>query len=608
MSMPSGEKDYSDSSFDQLESDVRSTQSESEIRSLQGEIEGRESQLAPAEVREFYNGAPSAERYNFSVSIAKKAMMEAENARREALGEARVGLDAPVRLTKFEEIPEGGLNLSEEGTLGVPQIYYKQITQEKGNWLTGSKQVETDEVVVVIRLNNGDSGEGTVVCGIVKQRNGVVDFESSSNIFWNITEADYTRDMKQTRQTLLSGEQDGLNKRAFTGQLTSEQFHKEYKRQNRRTLYEDMDAWDKKRGNKREAWKYEDVKKETLDRVNNDYGELLQEAERRAEEITRSTQEALRLDKDEVRGRVSDPIFENYMYLKDNGFLDKDPELKKSYGYILKEQLGIDSQTLELYESQYRKKQAEKGREETIEERAKKAVEDARARAEELVQRSRQIADKAIEQAHADAEKARKELEQKADQARKELEAKAERERKALQEQADKMKQEAEGRIAKMKEELDSVGRGAKEAQEQLAKAEAEVARQTEITNGLQAKISALEATIQELKTAKSESAGSVDTGTEKSKKKKAKKGKPTDGGNTTVGKRRFNDRGEIIRGDGVLPEAGSSDSASRDEQLERLADERERKRREDFEKFKRQSDAEHARFATQKEQDDAGY
>lgn len=606
--MPSVEKDYSNSSFGQLESDVKSTQSESEIHSLQTEIAGRESQLAPAEVREFYNGAPSAERYNFSVSIAKKAMVDAENARREASGEPRLSLDAPVRLTKFEELPEGGLDLSEDGTPGVPQIYYKQITQEKGNWLTGSKQVETDEVVVVIRLNNGDPGEGTVVCGIAKQRNGVVDFESSSNIFWNITEADYTRYMSQTRQTLLSGEQDGLNKRAFTGQLTSEQFHKEYKKQNRRTLYEDMDAWDKERGNKREAWKYEDVKKETLDRVNNDYGELLQEAERRAEEITRSTQEALNLNKDEVKGRVSDPIFENYMYLKDNGFLDKDPELKKRYGYILEQQLGIDSQSLELYESQYRKKQAEKGREESVEERAKKAIEDARAKAEELVQRTRQTADKAIEQAHADAEKARKDLEQKAGQARKELEAKAERERQALQEQADKVRREAEGRIAKMQGELDSVGREAKEAQEQLAKAQAEVASQTKITGDLQARIAALEATIQELKTAKSENAGSADTGTEKSKKKKAKKDKAIQDGTSTAGERRFNEFGEIIRGDGVSTEAGNSASESRDEQLESIVEERERKRREEFERFKRERLAEDGRFASQKEQDDARY
>jgi len=606
--MPSVEKDYSNSSFGQLESDVKSTQSESEIHSLQTEIAGRESQLAPAKVREFYNGAPSAERYNFSVSIAKKAMVDAENARREASGEARLGLDAPVRLTKFEELPEGGLDLSEVGTRDVPQMYYKQITQEKGNWLTGSKQVETDEVVVVIRLNNADSGEGTVVCGIAKQHNGVVEFESSSNIFWNITEADYTRYMSQTRQTLLSGEQDGLNKRAFTGQLTSEQFHKEYKKQNRRTLYEDMDAWDKERGNKREAWKYEDVKKETLDRVNNDYGELLQEAERRAEEITRSTQEALNLNKDEVKGRVSDPIFENYMYLKDNGFLDRNPELKKRYGYILEEQLGIDSQTLELYESQYRKKQAEKGREESVEERAKKAIEDARAKAEELVQRTRQTAEKAIEQARADAEKARKDLEQKADQARKELEAKAERERQALQEQADKVRREAEGRIAKMQEELDSVGRGAKEAQEQLAKAQAEVASQTEITNDLQAKIVALEAIIQELKIAKSENVRSVDTGTEKNKKKKAKKDKATQDGTPTATERRFNEFGEIIRGDGVSTEAGNSASESRDEQLESIVEERERKRREEFERFKRERLAESDRFVSQKEQDDARY
>lgn len=598
--MPSVEKDYSNSSFSQLESDVKNTQSESEIHSLQTEIEGRESQLAPAEVREFYNGAPSAERYNFSVSIARKAMVEAENARREVFGEARLGLDAPVRLTKFEELPESGLDLSEDGTRGVPQIYYKQITQEKGNWLTGSKQVETDEVVVVVRLNNGDSGEGTVVCGIAKQRNGVVDFESSSNIFWNITEADYTRYMSQTRQTLLSGEQDGLNKRAFTGQLTSEQFHKEYKKQNRRTLYEDMDAWDKERGNKREAWRYEDVKKETLDRVNNDYGELLQEAERRAEEITRSTQEALNLNKDEVKGRVSDPIFDNYMYLKDNGFLDKDPELKKRYGYILEDQLGIDSQTLELYESQYRKKQAEKGREESVEERAKRAIDDARARAEEFSAKARAEAEKEKERARSEIEKAKNEVEQRVAQARKELEEKA---KEALQEQTDKLKREAESRLAKMQGELDSVGREAKEAQEQLAKAQAEVASQKEISSNLRARIADLEATIQGLKTAKSEGPGSADTGAEKRKKNKSAGGEAVD-----VGDRHFNEFGEIVRGDRGTAEAESPDSASRDEQLESIVEERERRRREEFERFKRERLAEDDSFASQKEQDDGKY
>jgi len=212
--------------------------------------------------------------------------------------------------------------------------------------------------------------------------------------------------MGETRKTLLSGDQDGLNKKVFTGQLTSEQFHKEYKSQNRRTLYQDMDAWDKSRGNKKETWKYEEVKKETLDRVNNDYGELLQEAERRSEEISRATEEALRTNRDEIKRKVADPIFENYMFLNQNGFLDKDPKLKRKYGYILRDQLGIDPQTLELYEAQYKKEQEEKKKDETIEARTRRVVEEAQAKAEAKVAEMKKELDLAKERTEEEVKKA----------------------------------------------------------------------------------------------------------------------------------------------------------------------------------------------------------
>ena len=88
------------------------------------------------------------------------------------------------------EIPEGGHALLGDGNSGTPEVYYKQITREEGNWLAGKRQVETDEVVVVMRLNNsiGADGEGTVICGIAKQHAGVIDFDSASNVFWNMTE------------------------------------------------------------------------------------------------------------------------------------------------------------------------------------------------------------------------------------------------------------------------------------------------------------------------------------------------------------------------------------------------------------------------------------
>jgi len=346
-------------------------------------------------------------------------------------------------------MPNEGVTLENAETAGKPQVFYKQITREEGGPFRKSRTVPTDEVAIVIRLNNGTAGseDGTVVCGIVKQRNGIVEFDSENNIFWTLKEAQYRASMSETRKTYFGSPENGLEKRAFTGRIPASEYFKEYRRQNRHTVSDDMHEWDKIRINKRETWTYEDVKKETLDRVNNDYGELLQEAERRSQEIAQKTVEALEMNADEVKRRAASPIFENYMYLDQAGFLGSDPELKKRYDFILQEQLHIDPQTMELYRAQYLKEREKKQQEETADVQSNGIVEEARIKAKEILDKAKADADRVTKQAELDAAEAKR---------RREEEERTRIEREKMR-QAEQARDAALAKIANLERELSQV-------------------------------------------------------------------------------------------------------------------------------------------------------
>ncbi len=316
--MPKG-PEYSSMSYEDLSQKIESSTDVKELKSISKEAQRRdESPLSHKEIMDTYKGGSEALRGEVALSLFERAL------------ESR-GIDT---LDQSDgRIPENGLSKFPPGKEGQPQVFFKQIETDELSWhekllnKIRHKEAEkrvSDEVLVVVRLNNGKTPEdNTVICAIMKQKGGHPDL-SETAYMWVMDEKKYKQEMRQQGPE----DQDGnkaytANSRAFRGELTSRQYLEAFKEENGQSYDKYKKERDAKLENDPDHWTSERVKGETLHKLNEQYGELLQKAQERMDAIVKETEEK-RKAADERRAKLAkDKVFSSLMRQVERGYNDQ---------------------------------------------------------------------------------------------------------------------------------------------------------------------------------------------------------------------------------------------------------------------------------------------
>ena len=233
-------------------------------------------------------------------------------------------LNDAIKIEDERNSMNGRLNILsiEPGEKGVPQIFYKQITKEKGGLFQKKQQVFTGEVLVIVRLNNSDGpGKGTVLDAIVKcDENGKPIFNEKWGVFGLQSEIDFDRNVSTEK----------VEGKLLRGEITAEKYMSEFSIQHKERPDEYWRKWDKdidemgspinwKVGKVQENWDKEMVRKvevanknreELLVRLQGKYGELLQDLEQSVSSAVEATIEKRRKEKERVDTIKGNSFFE----------------------------------------------------------------------------------------------------------------------------------------------------------------------------------------------------------------------------------------------------------------------------------------------------------
>lgn len=263
-------------------------------------------------------GAKKQDKWQVGRDIVRGAMIELGY----TAGKDRKDLD----LTDVDMLAPGTTpNFEANRQKGKPQVFFTQIFEEvheeEGSWLSKlfkrkssdrdfsidgntseaePKKRRTDEVLVVVNMNNGDKPENnTVTVVLAKQKAGRLDIDGGA-VVCTMSEADYLKKAKKPQNA---------EERMIAGSYTMKGYGESFKRETGQTPEQYWDSWDNDRDNDPNFWKSEKYKGELMDRLSGAYVEALKRTKQMTDEIVKETERRLEEQKQLREKYAKDPVF-----------------------------------------------------------------------------------------------------------------------------------------------------------------------------------------------------------------------------------------------------------------------------------------------------------
>jgi hypothetical protein len=188
---------------------------------------------------------------------------------------------------------------SDPSNPGRPQVYAQQVSKAEG--MLFSKEKPTDEVLIVVRLNNSMlDGEGTVVSALVKFDRGKPDFsngllkvESEKEYLDCLQGLGYTTKSQGTENKNIKPKPNHYSTRLASGEITRKEYEELFKRENWISIYDHWNKWDKELKTNIYAGKSERLKGELMTRLEGRYESLLQETTEANQKVIKEIDESL---------------------------------------------------------------------------------------------------------------------------------------------------------------------------------------------------------------------------------------------------------------------------------------------------------------------------
>lgn len=317
----SGGEDFSQRHTDAKEAN----QNKKELEQLGAEIERRAQLPSHSEIEAAHTGAESSLKLGIDVTLVKEAL--------EKCNIATLGL--------VEGIPSGGLDLSKVRVLhkGEPQVFFRPVTTEVSSGFLGleKKQVPTDEVTVIIRLNNNTRKEpSTVLVAVVPQVEGVPQLsEKDTGLFMFMNQTEYTE--------LLNKDPPDLRSKLVKGELTFNRYQEDFKRYNGISQAEYWRRWDAHRENDPNYWRSRETREEVLGRIEGRYRELFAETQERIAQVAAEVKQM----RAEIRRRRNEILGDSlFLKIAAEYTRQEDPILKAFYVDNLARSFGVSREEM----------------------------------------------------------------------------------------------------------------------------------------------------------------------------------------------------------------------------------------------------------------------
>lgn len=231
------------------------------------------------EIMDAYEGAlvTTGERISISRSLLEKGIRES------GIKGGNIGFAEQIEGTwlNFDELDEG-----EQGK-NRPQVWMKPVVETK-HGLFGTKQVQTDEVLIISRMNNAeDENDSTIVFGLVKQKDGIPQIGKGKPGFYGIlSQEDYqeiiNKPTEQLREEYPSEPTKKLLKKFFRGESTISRHKKDFITYTGNTYKFYWKKRDEKIKDTPAHWRSrEHLRQGFVESLEDDYRELMQETVRR---------------------------------------------------------------------------------------------------------------------------------------------------------------------------------------------------------------------------------------------------------------------------------------------------------------------------------------